>query len=195
MLIEDASLMNYIVKHMSSRICCEDIFTIVNQIKSENYNCNEIAVIRLPIVGNEKIFKLLLQNDYAHLLKYIAENIAIIPECIDVFKYFLDEKELSFVVETIEEQQKSVDIILLNGTEFAIRIPNMLCDITLPIIGQFHSEIILSFDYFIKYTEISEDMNLFLNAKSPSIISQFIQLWVSEKLNISSKPQSNILVV
>ena len=71
----------------------------------------------------------------------------------------------------------------------------MLCDITLPIIGQFHSEIILSFDYFIKYTEISEDMNLFLNAKSPSIISQFIQLWVSEKLNISSKPQSNILVV
>ena len=61
-------------------------------------------------------------------------------------------------------------------------------------LSQFHHEIISAMDVFHVYDDRYKDLNVFLDARTPSYFTQFSQYWVAEKIG-KLETESNIMVI
>ena len=184
-------------KHLNSRLCPLELIKIFRSIRV-GYDPHASVEITFPC-ANGSVVSFLNDSGYSNLLLNIYSMVKIEDSCRDVFMSELDESCLDVSMNILSKQASlvSVECDDLN-LGFKVRLPEFLCDFTLPAMNQFHSEVDLTVSEFQKWLKVVDGRkeSLFLNAKAASALSQFIQQWVSSNMGISNNgPDSNMVAV
>lgn len=138
----------------------------------------------------------LLNNGYVELLDNLKDRLQILPECMDIYRSFFDDKSIEMFQLALKHHLRYVTIAPdVNGVR--VDSPASISDIILTPISRVHHEIQLSTHQFLGfYNAVGKDASrLFLNAKGSNKVSQFIQLWVSETLGIRNSVSNSTVLV
>lgn len=191
-LIESQLLADF-CNHLSANINVIDVFYKLGQFKPEV----DLLADDPILLGSRDPALLSTLKDFGYrefLERYVAQ-IRILPSCFDVFLSELDKSSFEvFVAGFAHLAPKAV----VEETEqgFVLHTAALIADLILPIVSRVHEEILRS---LVQWLEILKALgnhpeSYFLHAKSATPESQFIQLWVAQKLKIPTAPPGSGII-
>lgn len=142
-------------------------------------------------VDDKETFDCLKESEYFYLLGLLITNFKLPPQVVDIFRSHFEDDYLEQLLEEINTQKKQLRISCAeDGSKIVIDLPFLLREIIFPVISQLHIEFIHNYMHFKPIIKLLDGnpQSLFLNAKSASAYSQFIQMWVAESLKIPKTP-------
>lgn len=142
-------------------------------------------------VDDAETFNCLRDSDYFHLLGILISNFKLPKEALDVFRSHFEDDYLQQLLQEIDIQKKNIRIShTKDGLTIVIDLPFLIREAIFPLISQLHTEFIHNYQHFQPIIKLlgGNPQSLFLNAKSASAYSQFIQMWVAESLKIPKTP-------
>jgi len=183
-------------RHISASVNVVDVLYKTRQFASPNFDANRDDPIMLAVL-EPSLVPQLIEFEYAQFLQKCVQNLRLLRTCADVF---LSEMESGTVelFEVVFERIAPQAWVDVTDTGFVIHAPAILADLIIFPIGRVHHEVLHSLDHFTKMLAAvdNDPAKLFLNAKAPTPESQYIQMWVANRLGISiAPPMGNILVV
>ncbi len=186
-IIDDDSIFNPLCEYLNSLLCVIDFDKKNDQSANESFNFEENDPFFLPI--NESQKSQIYKSNYQKILLKIIRNIQIPKSCIDIFRSEFDDELVMIFIVALRDQTKQVTIEE-HDVGYKLNCPAMISDLIMPLLSQFHSEVLTTFENlsdYIKAVDGNTD-SLFLNAKNSNPVSQYIQLWVSKELDIPERP-------
>jgi hypothetical protein len=171
----------------------------LENIKNDIQSIKTDQCLMLP-TNNKKVFDFLEGAEYLEFVVKIIKRIEIPVVCSDIYLSEIDINMFDLINEIIKDQIEKVKIEK-DPSHFCylIKTKDFFSNFILTLISQFHTEVTATYEYFLKYVEALKNHsgninNLYLNAKGSTSFSQFIQLWVADKMKMPIY-KNNILVV
>jgi hypothetical protein len=186
-LIDDNDIFNPLCEHLNSLLCVMDFSKKNDESGSKSFDFQANDPFFLPIDKLEK--KRITNSNYKRLLLKIINNIQIPESCIDIFRSEFDDELVHIFMVSLREQTKVVTIEE-HELGYKLNCPAMISDLIMPVLSRFHAEVLSTLKYFYSLLEAvgGNTGSLFLNAKSPNPVSQYIQMFVAKELNIPERP-------
>jgi len=192
-LIDD-ELFAAFCRHLSASINVIDVLYKLQQLKSGTVVSEDDPIILVS--RDPELFALLKEFNYREFVEACVTRIQIEPSCYDVFLSEVDEDAFKIFVGGFKHlaPQAKVEV---TEKGFVVHSPMLIADLILPVISRVHEEVLRSLDHFVKMLVAvgNNPKSLFLNAKSPTPESQFLQLWVALKLKIPTEPGGDVIAV
>ena len=184
----DENLFADFCKHLSSSLNVFDVVYKTRQLANADFDPNADDPIVLA-VSDPKMIPLLIKLQYPEFVLSCIRRFRLLESCADVFLSELEREMFDLFVEALEYVTQQVQIEI-HEKGFIIHSAAIIADLIMSPIGRLHHETLQSLDHFTKMLDaVGGDPNrLFLNAKSPTPESQYVQIWVTEKLGIPSAP-------
>jgi hypothetical protein len=194
-IIINVDLFSVFCEHLSASVNVVDVLRKNQQLKNPEFDANQDDPIVLRAFDS-KMIQRLVELKYPEFLLSCIRNIRILESCDDVFLSEFDSEGFTFYVGALQYLTGNVQIETTNDS-FVIHSPATISDLLFPIIGSLHNEMVRTLDYFSKMLDAvdGDPQKLFLNAKSPTPESQYVQIWISSKLGIPGAPSMGIVAV
>ena len=187
---------NKLYEQFNARICLLDIYLIYKQIEAGHYN-NDMVTLLLPVkIDTKDTVDFLKKNYYDDLIFDLISHVRISEDLKDCLSVKLDKCIIDyFNIELSRPTEKKNTVVYCNEG-LLINTTNIVADIIMYPISQFHTEIIKAANHFLQIIRMNEIMgtSLFLEAYSPSMFTQYAQYWVGECLGLI-KDTSKLCVV
>lgn len=192
---DNALLFDAFCDHMCANLCVLDFIYKTKQLKDPGFDADRDDPLILSI-QNETIVGRFSQINYISLLERVVKKLHILESCSDVFRSEMDDELISLFSRIIDNHKKQVKI-KQDPRGLIVHCSAFISDLILPVLSRLHSEVILNFKHFLSMIDAvgGNPNELFLNAKSPSPTSQFIQMWVSNELGIPHSIQDRTFLV
>lgn len=181
------------VRHLSAGLNVVDVL-LKNQELNRGDDLNRDDPIMLAVTKPEIIGQL-VDLSYPELILQCIHKISFLEECSDVFRSELDDDLYNFFVKALQVLTQQVSIVTTEDG-FMVHCSALISDLILSPVGRVHNELLQSLHYFNQMLEAvgGDATRLFLNAKSPTPESQYIQIWVAGKLGIPTAPPSEGII-
>jgi hypothetical protein len=173
-------------RYFNTQFLASDIVNKIGQVYS-GQNVSNIETLVLP-GANKMEYSVLKESGYSELISRIITNLRIEDSCMDILISELEPNQVKFLNARILFDRKHAHVQEDDANSmFLIHSSNFLIDLLLRPFSHFHSEVLIHLDYFTKMLEaVGGDPNqLFLNARSATAFSQYLQIYVAESLNIA----------
>ena len=176
-------------QEFSSRICASDLKGFRNPDSFEQ------SKVKLTVNSHiEENVMFLKKFDYASLIGKLLMYCELTDNLRDACIPFINDEEFYNIRKEFRIAQEHLSYIWQNDGLLFIA-PLFFVDIVLFPLSQFHSQIIMAMDDFHIYDNRLDEFYVFLNAKTPSIFTQFSQCWLMEKINKFEVNVNNLVVV
>ena len=173
-------------KHLSASLNVVDVLYKIRQL-GPDFDPNIDDPIMLAVFDPKMIVRL-IELKYPEFVVACIKNFRMLEDCFDVFLSELDQNALELFVDALKYLTQTAWI---ENTEkgFVVHSPALIADLIISPIGRVHNEMLRSLDHFTKVLDAvgGDPTRLFLNAKSPTPESQYVQIWVSQKLGILAR--------
>jgi hypothetical protein len=142
--------------------------------------------------SNHDFGKFLKDSEYMDLIGILLVQCNLNYHTLEIFKKLYGMHECDIL---LNEIKRAKGMLTYRWGEDGIEIyaPEFFIDIVIHPLSQFHSMVSMSYEQFVNVLEKLPKDNLFLQATSPSLFTQFAQYWVAKHLGIN-KTLRNILV-
>lgn len=182
-LVINEELFNGFCEHLSASLNVVDVLYKIRQLNS-GIDLNRDDPILLAVF-EPKMIQQLIALEYPEFIVACIRNFRLLEKCADVFLSELDTKMFDFFVEALQHLTQTA-WIENSDRGFIVHSSALIADLLMSPIGRVHHEVMLSLDNFTRLLEVLENdpTRMFLNAKSPTPESQYIQIWISHKLGI-----------
>ena len=182
-LVINEELFNGFCEHLSASLNVVDVLYKIRQLNA-GVDLNRDDPIMLAVF-EPKMIPQLLALEYPEFLVACIRKFRLLESCADVFLSEVDTEMFDFFVTALERLTQTA-WIENNEKGFVIHSSALIADLLISPIGRVHHEMLFSLDHFTKFLNVLENdpTRLFLNAKSPTPESQYIQIWIAHKLGI-----------
>jgi hypothetical protein len=180
MVIDEKLQMYILYKEFSSRFCALDFRGMV--CEQLDVNAKETPGLLLKVDSHRKDYIAFLQeHNYPELIANMLMYCELTDNLKDACKPFISDEEFEHIRKEFGIAQAHLSYTWReDGLLF--RAPMFFVDIVALPLSQFHHEIINTMDVFQVCDDRFKDLNVFLDARTPSFYTQFSQYWVAEKL-------------
>lgn len=180
MVINEKLQMYILYRDFSSRFCALDFRGMV--CEQLDVNAKETPGLLLKVDSHKKEYIAFLQeHNYPELIANMLMYCELTDNLKDACKPFISDEEFEHIRKEFAIAQEHLSYTWLeDGLLF--RAPMFFVDIVAWPLSQFHHEIINTMDVFQVCDDRFKDLNVFLDARTPSFYTQFSQYWVAEKL-------------
>lgn len=179
-------------RHMSASINVVDVLHKLDQLEPEMVLSEDDPSILVR--HDSELFSLLKEFEYAAFVEAFVGRLRIEECCHDVFLSEVEKDAFSIFVEGFKQLAPRTKVEVTEDG-FVVHSALLIADLILPIISRVHEQVLYELAHFIKMLKAVEGnrQSLFLNAKSPTPESQYILLWVAQKLKIPFAPYSSVV--
>lgn len=193
-LVINEDLFNDFCQHLSASLNVVDVLYKIRQLNA-GVDLNRDDPVML-VVFDPKMIQQLIALEYPEFILACIRNFRLLENCADVFLSELDTTMFDFFVSALEHLTQTA-WIENNDKGFIIHSSALIADLLISPIGRVHHEILLSLDNFSRILDVlgGDPTRMFLHAKSPTPESQYIQIWISQKLGIPRAPTTGIMGV
>ena len=191
MLVDEKVQMHILYREFSSRFCAIDFRNMVcEQLDSD---ATETSGMLLKVDSNrEEYIAFLQKHGYQDLIANMLMYCELSDNLKDACKPYVSGEQFEQIKKEFGIAQEHLSY-QWQDEGLAFRAPMFFVDIVAWPLSQFHHEIINTMDTFHVCDERIKNLNVFLDARTPSFYTQFSQYWVAEKIN-KIEAVSNILV-
>lgn len=190
--IIDEDLFGEFCRHLSASINVIDVLHKLDELEPGMVISKDDPSILVR--HDPELFSLLKEFGYAAFVEAYVGRLRIEECCHDVFLSEIEEDAFSIFVEGFKQLAPRTKVeVTENG--FVVHSALLIADLILPIISRVHEQILHELDHFLNTLKAvgGHPQSLFLNAKSPTPESQYILLWVTQRLKIPTAPFSRIV--
>lgn len=193
MIIDNNIVFERLCAEFSARFSALDIKKVSNYDLRQN---EENAILFCHIATNQQTnIQLLMENGYHRLIIDLLLNCELTDNLKEASKPFVNEKAFYDIKEAFHQAQKHCSYAWEEDGLY-ISASEILVDIVLFPVSQFHTQIINSLDRFREFIEIGGSPTMFfLNSQSPSFFTQFSDFWVANILGIPVSVNNNPMMV
>ena len=192
--IIDDDLFAEFCKHLSASINVVDVLYKLQQLKPEMVVSEDDPFILVS--RDSELFTLLKGFNYGEFIQACVAKLQIEPSCYDVFLSEIEGDAFEIFVGGFTHLAPKAKVETAEEG-FIVHSAMLIADLILPVIGRIHEEVLRSLDHFVKMLKAVDNnpQSLFLNAKSPTPESQYIQFWVASQLGIPLAPEAGLILV
>lgn len=146
----------------------------------------------LPCKNNDELC-FLKKHNYQNIISHILMYCEMTDIIMDMAQAQYTKDEISLISQSFSNAQESLRYSW-NTQGLVFEAPEFFIDIVVDSISSFHLQIIDAYMKLSQSIKESPNIDYFLQADSPSYISQYAQYWVAEKFNMKNFDKK-ILVV
>lgn len=191
-VIHNPMIMNLLYKEFSSRFCVLDFRCI--KFEQIGFREKEMSGLLLTIDQNTKEYIAFLDKyDYPQLIANMLMYCELSENLKDACMPFISNEEFEHIKNEFAIVQKHL-CYQWQDRGLMFKCSELFIDIVMYPLSQFHHEIIKALDLFLFIKKARPEMELFLQAESPSLYTQFSQFWVAEKLDMLN-PNLRLVVI
>jgi len=193
-IVIDENLFAAFCKHLSANLNVVDVLYKLRQF-TPNHDLNRDDAIMLAVFQPEMITRL-VELKYPEFVLACIKNFRLLDNCRDVFCSEIETNMVDLFADILERVTQTVWIENVEQG-FVVHTPGLISDLIMAPIGRVHNELLQSLDHFTKMLNVldNDPNRLFLNAKSATPESQYLQIWVAAKLGIPLAPPMDIMGV
>lgn len=173
-----------------------NLLDIMEFWKDTPNNCHEEGKLVLQ-VNPDGMTELLEQLQYRNFLEYVISHIQIDDTTKPVFLSESDEDLYPLMKHMINVDRGKTKIVLAKSKKrYEIETTNFMSQVLYTPLSQIHAFFVQTLEQFQEYKNALNlnKVDLFLNAKGFSQLTNFIQEWIFEKLGIERIIQNGIIV-
>jgi len=192
--IIDEDLFGEFCRHLSASINVIDVLHKLDQLEPGMVISKDDPSILVR--HDPELFSLLKEFEYRAFVEAFVGRLRVEECCHDVFLSEIEKDSFSIFVEGFKQLAPRTKVeVTENG--FVVHSALLIADLILPIISRVHEQVLHELEHFINILKAvgGNPQSLFLNAKSPTPESQYILLWVAQKLKIPTAPFSSVVAV
>lgn len=136
-------------------------------------------------VDDPELLSRLKAIHYGDFIQACIRSLRIDPVCDSVFLSELDQEAFELFVWGFAEYAPIAKVDV-DERGFILHIPALISDLVLHVLGRLHLQVLHALNHFLGILRaVDGDANsLFLNSKTPTLETQFIDLWVAKSLGI-----------
>lgn len=192
MMVENEKLqMQLLYREFSSRFCAVDFRGM--ECKQLDPDSEETPGLLLKVESHrEEYISFLQKHRYADLIANMLMYCELGDYLKDACKPFVSEEEFEHIRKEFGIAQEHL-AYQWQSEGLVFQAPMFFVDIVAWPLSQFHSEIINMMDTFHICDDRFKDLDVYLDARTPSYFTQFSQYWVAEKIG-KLEAKSNIIV-
>lgn len=187
-------LFNDFCEHLSASLNVVDVLYKLRELNA-GVDLNRDDPIMLAVFDPQMIEQL-IALEYPEFILACIRNFRMLESCADVFLSELDTTMVEFFATALKHVTQTA-WIENSDKGFIVHSSALIADLLISPIGRVHNELLLSLDHFTKILKVldNDPTRLFLHAKAPTPESQYIQIWISQKLGIPKSPNTGIMGV
>lgn len=154
-------------------------------------NCD--MELLLPIEDNGcgiEALDFLKNNHYDQLVFDLINNVRISEDLANSLTAMFSQKYIDLFKKALIHPFDNEHSVRFDERGLVIHSKNFIVDTIIYPLSQFHTEVVKAMDCFIPARKMSDRFgsNIYLNAYSPSMFTQYVQFWVAERLDLLHFP-------
>lgn len=192
---EDKDLFKTFCNNLSAHITPYGFHQTLWKWKANNFNYLENDPILL-LVNDIRTLNKFREISYEKVLYSICRNLCVLDSCYDVYRSEIADDEFYILVNALKKLR--IDVTIEQRDDgYIVNAPTMISDLIMPAISVFHSYTTISLSQLLQAFEIfnGKPINIFLNAKGPTFLTQFIETWVAHINKVPSRPYDGVTAV
>lgn len=149
--------------------------------------------ILLPIEDNGcgiEALDFLKKKHYDQLIFDLINNVRISEDLANSLTAMFSQKYIDLFKKALIHPFDNEHSVRFDERGLVIHSKNFIVDTIIYPLSQFHTEVVKAMDCFIPARKMSDRFvsNIYLNAYSPSMFTQYAQFWVAERLDLLHFP-------
>lgn len=179
-------------EQFNARICLVDIYNVYKQLEARCYDNCDMEIL-LPIEDNGcgiEALNFLKKNHYDQLIFDLINNVRISDDLANSLTAMFSQKYIDLFKKALIHPFDNEHSVRFDERGLVIHSKNFIVDTIIYPLSQFHTEVVKAMDCFIPARKMSDRFgsNIYLNAYSPSMFTQYAQFWVAERLDLLHFP-------
>lgn len=192
MLSDNPNVRKRLYEQFNARICLVDIYNIYKQLETRSYDNCDMEIL-LPIEDNGcgiEALDFLKKNHYDQLIFDLINNVRISDDLANSLTAMFSQKNIDLFKKALIHPFDNEHSVRFDERGLVIHSKNFIVDTIIYPLSQFHTEVVKAMDCFIPARKMSDRFgsNIYLNAYSPSMFTQYAQFWVAERLDLLHFP-------
>lgn len=192
MLSDNPYVRKRLYEQFNARICLVDIYNVYKQLEARCYDNCDMEIL-LPIEDNGcgiETLDFLKKNHYDQLIFDLINNVRISDDLANSLTAMFSQKYIDLFKKTLIHPFDNEHSVRFDERGLVIHSKNFIVDTIIYPLSQFHTEVVKAMDCFIPARKMSDRFgsNIYLNAYSPSMFTQYAQFWVAERLDLLHFP-------
>lgn len=192
MLSDNPYVRKRLYEQFNARICLVDIYNVYKQLEARCYDNCDMEIL-LPIEDNGcgiEALDFLKKNHYDQLIFDLINNVRISDDLANSLTAMFSQKNIDLFKKALIHPFDNEHSVRFDERGLVIHSKNFIVDTIIYPLSQFHTEVVKAMDCFIPARKMSDRFgsNIYLNAYSPSMFTQYAQFWVAERLDLLHFP-------
>ena len=192
MLSDNPNVRKRLYEQLKARICLVDIYNVYKQLEARCYDNCDMEIL-LPIEDNGcgiEALNFLKKNHYDQLIFDLINNVRISDDLANSLTAMFSQKYIDLFKKALIHPFDNEHSVRFDERGLVIHSKNFIVDTIIYPLSQFHTEVVKAMDCFIPARKMSDRFgsNIYLNAYSPSMFTQYAQFWVAERLDLLHFP-------
>lgn len=192
MLSDNPYVRKRLYEQFNARICLVDIYNVYKQLEARCYDNCDMEIL-LPIEDNDcgiEALNFLKKNHYDQLIFHLINNVRISDDLANSLTAMFSQKYIDLFKKALIHPFDNEHSVRFDERGLVIHSKNFIVDTIIYPLSQFHTEVVKAMDCFIPARKMSDRFgsNIYLNAYSPSMFTQYAQFWVAERLDLLHFP-------
>ena len=192
MLSDNPNVRKRLNEQFNARICLVDIYNVYKQLEARCYDNCDMEIL-LPIEDNGcgiEALDFLKKNHYDQLIFDLINNVRISDDLANSLTAMFSQKYIDLFKKALIHPFDNEHSVRFDERGLVIHSKNFIVDTIIYPLSQFHTEVVKAMDCFIPACKMSDRFgsNIYLNAYSPSMFTQYAQFWVAERLDLLHFP-------
>ena len=192
MLSDNVEIRKRLYEQFNARICLVDIYKIDKQLEARCYDNCDMELL-LPIEDNGcgiEALDFLKKNNYDALIFDLINNVRMSEDLENSLMAKFDQMYIGVFKKALIHPFDKEHSVRFDERGLVIHTKNFIADTIIYPLSQFHTEVGKALDRFIPECKMSERFgsNIYLDAYSPSMFTQYAQFWVAERLDLLFLP-------
>ena len=192
MLSDNPYVRKRLYEQFNARICLVDIYNVYKQLEARCYDNCDMEIL-LPIEDNGcgiEALNFLKKNHYDQLIFDLINNVRISDDLANSLTAMISQKYIDHFKKALIHPFDNEHSVRFDERGLVIHSKNFIVDTIIYPLSQFHTEVVKAMDCFIPARKMSDHFgsNIYLNAYSPSMFTQYAQFWVAERLDLLHFP-------
>lgn len=192
MLSDNPYVRKRLYEQFNARICLVDIYNVYKQSEARCYDNCDMEIL-LPIEDNGcgiEALNFLKKNHYDQLIFDLINNVRISDDLANSLTAMFSQKYIDLFKKALIHPFDNEHSVRFDERGLVIHSKNFIVDTIIYPLSQFHTEVVKAMDCFIPARKMSDRFgsNIYLNAYSPSMFTQYAQFWVAERLDLLHFP-------
>lgn len=188
MLSDNPYVRKRLYEQFNARICLVDIYNVYKQLEARCYDNCDMEIL-LPIEDNGcgiEALDFLKKNHYDQLIFDLINNVRISDDLANSLTAMFSQKYIDLFKKDLIHPFDNEHSVRFDERGLVIHSKNFIVDTIIYPLSQFHTEVVKAMDCFIPARKMSDRFgsNIYLNAYSPSMFTQYAQFWVAERLDL-----------